>query len=100
MKVSELRKALEGMPDDAEVRVQKTTASERLTMKEADRQMAAFRALVERWPQHRRDIAMAFLGGAIATADMFGVDVEGFLKELRSVEPDPGVLVPPKDKQS
>ena len=49
---------------------------------------------IGRWPNARHDVAMAMLGEAIGTADMMGIDVEGFLAHLRKTQPHPGVLVP------
>lgn len=58
------------------------------------RQVAEWVALVNRWPNFRQHFAYGFLGHAIAIADSFGCDVEGFLAELRKREPKPPVLTP------
>jgi ABC-type transporter Mla maintaining outer membrane lipid asymmetry permease subunit MlaE len=57
-------------------------------------------ALIQKFPQDRADIAVILLGGAIAIADTMGVDVEGFLTELRRTTTKPDVLVPPTEAAS
>ena len=52
--------------------------------------------LINRWPNFRLHFAYAMLATAIAVADSFGCDVEGFLVKLREREPKPSVLIPPK----
>ncbi len=61
-----------------------------------ERHMAGFKALLERWPAYRAHLAFGLLGGAVAVCDSLGLDVEGFVAELRKREPKPAVLVPPK----
>lgn len=63
---------------------------------ENDRGNVAFCAIVERWPNFRKQVAVAVLGMAVASADSMGVDVEGFIRELRARFPKPDVLVPPR----
>lgn len=67
---------------------------------EERRHLAEVSALVRKWPAYRSHFAFALLGSAIAVCDSFGCDVEGFLAELRRVEPKPPVLVPPAGVQS
>ena len=59
----------------------------------ADGFTKAWVALVSRWPNHAKALATAFLGNAIGIADTFGVDVEGFLAQLRKTHPKPAPLV-------
>lgn len=56
--------------------------------------------IVQQWPEYRAQFAHQLLGGAIAVCDSFGVDVEGFIAELRRREPMPAVLVPPRRSTS
>jgi hypothetical protein len=67
---------------------------------EERRHMGELAALIGRFPEYRQHIACATLGAAIGTADSFGVDVEGFLAELRAKTTKPGVLVPPAEAHS
>jgi len=55
-----------------------------------------FGRLILRWPNFRRHIATAELGAAIALADTFGVDVEGFLAHLRQQCGRAEQLIPPE----
>lgn len=70
---------------------------------------AAAKAVVDKYirdivaiinPEERAEIAYGLLGTAVAMCDTFGLDVPDFLKELRSKEPMPDVLVPPARQQS
>lgn len=67
---------------------------------EQDRHFRALVDVVAKWPEYRAHIACSMLGLAVATCDSFGVDVEGWLAQLRAQQPKPAVLVPPKEKQS
>ena len=67
---------------------------------EADRQVRVFSALIARYPEYRRDVAYAFLGGAIAQADLVGADAETLLRELREHFERPGVIAPPASSMS
>ena len=58
------------------------------------RQMKVFVAMIDRWPNFRKHIGYALLGGAIGAADMMGCDVEGFLVNLRKREPRPTPIEP------
>lgn len=57
-------------------------------------QMKVFVAMIDRWPNFRKHIGYALLGGAIGAADMMGCDVEGFLVYLRKREPRPTPIEP------
>lgn len=68
--------------------------------RENDRQMAFLSEAFRRWPAWRREIAEYMLGAAMGVADMFGADAEGLIKEIRSREPKPEPLKPPRSAQS
>ncbi len=74
--------------------------AKRLFFEEEARHLRELVNIVARWPEVRAEIAIALLGSAVAACDSFGIDVEGFLVELRRHEPRPAVLVPPKSKAS
>lgn len=57
-------------------------------------------ALAEKYPNYRKHVACGRLGAAIAMADMWGVDVEGFLANLRKKTVKPEALAPGKAEQS
>jgi len=63
---------------------------------EEERHAKAVSALIAKWPNYRVQIASGMLGVAVAFADTFGVDAEGWLVRLREHEPKPGQLYPPK----
>jgi hypothetical protein len=65
-----------------------------------DRHNREFSDLINQWPEQRSHIAYMMLGSAVAVCDSFGLDVEGWLAELRRREPKPPVLSPPKKRQS
>lgn len=64
-------------------------------VREIDRASKFFVSFVERWPNFRRHAAFGLLGNAIAIADTMGLDVEGFLAELRRRHARPDVMAPP-----
>lgn len=54
---------------------------------ESDRRQAWFVEMREKHPERTRAMVFAFLGDAIAYADLWGCDVDAFLRELRRSEP-------------
>ena len=75
-------------------------AIEHALLAEEKRHTQAISAIIGKHPEYRAQLAYALLGGAIAVCDSFGLDVQGFLDELRRREPMPAVLVPPKGGRS
>lgn len=67
---------------------------------ESDRHVRAVGDFIARWPEHRADLAYGLLGQAIGVCDSFGLDVEGFVANLRRSVPKPAVIVPPTSRQS
>lgn len=67
---------------------------------EEGRHLAKIKRIIRRFPEYRAHFGYAILGAAVATCDSFGLDVEGWIAELRKREPKPDVLVPRKGEQS
>lgn len=59
--------------------------------------LAEFCHLILAHPEKRREIAMHFLAGAVATADSMGIDVEAWLAGLRKLHAKAPELVPPAE---
>lgn len=76
------------------------TEADRAVRAEERRHLEALQNIMKRWPEYRSQFAYAMLGQAIALCDSFGLDVDGFIRELRKREPMPPVLVPPKGSSS
>jgi hypothetical protein len=68
----------------------------RAVIAESDRQVQWLARTMTSWPNFREHIALAALGMAVATCDSFGIDVEGWLANLRKHEPRPAALTPPR----
>jgi len=68
--------------------------------REEKRHVAEVSRIIDQWPEYRYHLACALLGSAVAIADSFGIDVEGWLAGLRRRHPRPPVLVLPKDGAS
>jgi hypothetical protein len=69
-------------------------------LREQDRHQHEIARLVDEHPEYRSHFCYGLLGGAVGVCDTFGIDVEGFLVELRKRYPKPPVLNPPSRRQS
>ena len=73
--------------------------AEREWLEEERRHIRAISAWLQRWPNFRQTAAYGQLGGAVAFADMMGIDADDFLRKLRAQGLDrstSGVLWPPR----
>jgi len=67
---------------------------------ECDRAIAAYVAILEKWPERRKELASEMLGSVVGFCDTMGVDPIKVIAGIRAEAPLPAVLVPPNRDRS